>query len=164
MILWIVYAYCFTFSSMNFKLFKPFFLLALLYWIWLFRGYLGIYFTGEKESSTGFGFSTNCFPPSVVVRPFYLQAYFKFARSPPQVSFYFSFYFLNEQFIYLFILRSDTESYLTTSSPICIRDSISQTTAFRISERPTMLSRWHTSQTPDPNYNRTSIRRRRKAQ
>lgn len=140
MIFWIVYASCFTFSSMNFKLFNPFFLLALLYWFWLFRGYLGIAFTGEKRVPLVLAFPrTYCFPPSVVVRPFYLQAYFKFARSPPLVSFYFSFSFLNEQFIYLFILRSDTENYLTTSSPICIRDCISQTTAFRIPERPTMF-------------------------
>lgn len=48
-IFWILYAPCFTFSSMNFKLFNPFFLLALLYWFWLFRGYLGIAFTGEKR-------------------------------------------------------------------------------------------------------------------
>lgn len=120
-------------------------------------------FYGREESSTGFGFSTNCFPPSVVVRPFYLQAYFKFARSPPQVSFY----FLIEQFIYLFILRSDTENYLTTSSPIGIRDCISQTTAFRISERPTIINGVEVGCLDDTRHkpqiqNRTSIRREEK--
>jgi hypothetical protein len=99
----------------------------------------------------------------VVVRPFYLQAYFKFARSPPQVSFY----FLIEQFIYLFILRSDTENYLTTSSPIGIRDCISQTTAFRISERPTIINGVEVGCLDDTRHkpqiqNRTSIRREEK--
>jgi hypothetical protein len=85
------------------------------------------------------------------------------ARSPPQVSFY----FLIEQFIYLFILRSDTENYLTTSSPIGIRDCISQTTAFRISERPTIINGVEVGCLDDTRHkpqiqNRTSIRREEK--